>query len=147
MPVKDRCPHCASWLETELEDEGLAVVSAQTGQAEQAPYQEGGGLQADPILEDHARWRAGSIFGTLSGFLGLFVISVISYGDYASYGKAFFRQGNNVLFLSIAAGFCALLFFGSIVLFALVTRENKIYRQALLRRELGKSSQPSASPS
>jgi hypothetical protein len=146
LPVKDRCPHCAAWLEIEVEEDGLAVVSAQAEQSEPSPYQESGLLQADPILEDHARWRAGSIFGAISGFLGLFVMSIISYGDYASYGKAFFRQGNNALFLTIAAGFCALLFFGSIAFFVLVTRENKKYRQALLRRELEKSRQPSTSP-
>ena len=144
LPVKNHCPHCASWLETELEEDGLAVVSAKTDQEGQAPFQESGFLHTDPILEDHAQWRTGSLFGMVSGFLGLFVMSVISYGDYASYGKAFFRQGNNALFLAIAAGFCSLLFFGSITLFVLVTRENKRYRQALLEREQEEANQPSA---
>jgi len=144
LPVKNRCPHCAAWLETELEDDGFALISAQTEpDGQESPSQERDLLQTDPILEDHARWRTGSIFSMISGFLGIFVLSVISWGDYLSYGKAFFRQGNNAFFLALSAGFCMILFFGGIALFVLVGRENRKYRQALLNKEQEKQGVPS----
>lgn len=129
----ETCPWCRASLTAQAQGPGFALL---TGEPDEEPGAPEDRIPVDdPVLEDHARWRAGAIFAMVAGILGLLTTAAVTYGDYNHYGRGFFRETGNLAAVGGIGLLCLFFIAAGALVFRAVGRENQKYRQIVAQKQ------------
>lgn len=126
------CPSCGSELLVEDKGEGYLLVSATESETKKTPLTDPNEPNEynDPLMADYARWRQGGFFSVILGAAGILMLFIITYHDYASYGKGFILNSGNRTFLAIAALLCSIMVAAGVLVFRAAGRERSRYLES-----------------